>query len=262
MCRTNTVYAIVGPDPSLFFFFAPQDSVAEASHPKQPTACNPDATLFHMGLLHIGDGINKLAAAMISLIGHCLILEAKGPDFMQGEQIKDQLRSFLAINTVFLHHGSGSGIDNRVSSIVRQNQNAKVEQVSSLDWAVIMKEVAREGRLQNAEANVFSLEDAITVYKNHPDVKASTISTDGGDEAGGLHLGTTKLENIKKFYSDENKAIIKLMMDYQQVTSFRTGPVNEVMLNWKFLWAGSTAPELASNEDPAWVGLLQDLRKR
>ena len=122
-----------------------------------------DQPYLELGVLHIGDGISKCLGGFLVWLSYCILAE-KDSDDGQWEHpaVLDAVRSLLSIRTTFPTHGSGSAAEGKIASIVKQNCESKIQQVSSFTWACTLKSLG-EG---------ITFKGAIDLYLKHPDVVA------------------------------------------------------------------------------------------
>lgn len=134
-----------------------------------------------LGALRFLDGSQKALAGFIVWIALLLTFQhCTSKDDLENPNVQALCASLLRIRTV-AKQGTGSDeLENRVFQIVKQNLDSKVQPVSSLAWASILRSVGQSA----------SYEAATHKYNSHPEVKAMDNSQGGS--------GAISLDNKKK----------------------------------------------------------------
>ena len=139
-----------------------------------------------LGALWFSDGSQKMLAAMTCWVSLLMVWRHHGEGALQDSFVQTMIASFLQIPTmVKAQEAHGSQLQGLVGRIAQQNVNAKVQPISSFQWASMLKEFGSE-----------SFDEALTAYNQHPDVVAHDRSQSG---SGSVALDGRKRQGVKNW---------------------------------------------------------------
>ena len=141
--------------------------------------CAPLKLNVALNSMYFNDGSQKCLAGFIVWIALCIV--AQKPEYaldLEHPSIVGLAASLLRIRTIL--KGSTScqdELDSAVARIVKQNVDAKVQPVSSLTWACILKQLGER-----------DFEAAMGKYNSHPEV----VAFEASHGSGGIVLDNKK----------------------------------------------------------------------
>jgi hypothetical protein len=195
------------------------------------------------GTLLFDDGAQKGLGALIVWLG----LIAIAPTF-SGEDLASPypltlLRSLCHIDSMFKVKANSTNFENVIANIAKQDADARVQPVSSFQWACILKGLTCA--TFTVEETQFTLQQAMTAYNEHPDVVAYQNSS--GDGTVGLALDNRKQLAIRNWFELCGKGAWTEAECSQHDLPFSGGPFSEVLSGYSFLFKGSQARGIVSD---------------
>ena len=187
-----------------------------------------DGTLVADGVLYFGDGSMRGVAGGIVWLGllyifkkGCATVEYSHP------QVVQLISSLLRIPTVYKTMESNmSKADSAILRIIRQNQAAKTEPVTSFQWASILRSIA-DDTVVDTDMNFASLMD---MYNMHPEVAALTADDDQDKTSGtgSIALSGKMKVAVRNWLERCSDAAWNEVMKSQHDFPFNLGPFGEV----------------------------------
>jgi len=128
---------------------------------------DPDDNVFktcQANVLWFDDGCLKGLACFMNFVGLlCLQDEFQEEDLRQAK-VKELIMSMLRIPTIYKSKGVDNPLDTQIARIVKQNQDAQAQPVSSFGWACLLQ------KLSGLEGEI-DFESALALYNQHPQVQ-------------------------------------------------------------------------------------------
>ena len=184
------------------------------------------------GLLHFGDGSQRMLAAMVTWISLLLVWKRHGDEALENPLVSGLISSLLRISTVVRAADTrATPMESMIARIVAQNINSKVQPVSSFGWAGILKQMGG------------SFEDAVQQYNNHPCVQAFERGETG---VGTIALDGRKRQAVKNWVERTSPAAFEVVRKSCDDLPFSQGPFGEGFACTNLVFIGSKA-NLESN---------------
>ena len=180
------------------------------------------------------------------------------------EELRAWLLSFFKIPTVYERYGDGSSRATIVHTIARQEQDAAVEGVSTMDWiAIILSERGPEKGLSlrgMSRTNVLAtLREFTGLYEALPEVQAyDDVTTppakkraktarvvNNEAEAKGIRIGVRKLKAISQFLEHATGEMYEAIVKHLQHHSWKSCALSDALLASPCIY-----PELTTDDEP------------
>ena len=133
---------------------------------------------YQVNLLWFDDGSLKGLACFMNLVG-LVILDQQGsfgPDDFSHHRAKILIESMLEIPTIYKSQaGVGNFLDSQLARVVKQNQDAAAQPLSSFSWACLLKQMGADGTDDGLNFN-----EALELYNAHPLVQQAGDALDPG----------------------------------------------------------------------------------
>jgi len=167
------------------------------------------------------------------LLAHSYNCGALTDEDVNDNSVREQLASFLEINTVYKVSGNGNQLDSLITSIAKQNQDAKVLPVSSYQWACMLRSLRK-----NEPTLTFNV--AVERYNAHPDVIAyRAADSNGSTSEGSLFVDNKKERAIKCWMDHTCTEVYAVVEASQHVISWHEGPFSEFIANLDYVWSAA-----------------------
>ena len=140
---------------------------------------DPANRAYQANLLWFDDGSLKGLAAFMNFLG-LLVLEGEfGVDDLRNPKVKELLVSLLRIPTIYKTQHDDQ-LDSQIGRVIKQNQDAQAQPVSSYGWACLLSKLSRDGTTS------LDFDAALKLYNAHPAVQALGESDAWLKKRGGL----------------------------------------------------------------------------
>ena len=185
----------------------------------------------------------------------------------KGSGVADYVLSFLVIDTVFEKFGDGSNRAALVATIARQEQEAQVQGVSTIEWVrIIVDDLGIQlgsNMLKSRAAVLQALSDFVSAYDTLPEVQAYDEATPvpqvitkttkrrkaepqkEDEEAGsGIRIGNRKLTAIQTFLASGTTEVLQAIEMHLDEVFYKNSGLSDKMLQDKSLYpdrSGSAA---------------------
>jgi hypothetical protein len=93
---------------------------------------------WQVGVLLFDDGSQKGLASFMTWLGVLMVHPSFGEEAFRHHQVVTLIKSLMNIPTVYKCQHTG-GLDSTIARIVKQNQDAKAQPVSSYQWSCILR---------------------------------------------------------------------------------------------------------------------------
>lgn len=202
---------------------------------------NPDMDpLLHrshqLGVLWFDDGSMKGLACYINLVG-LVLLDQQGlfrEEDLRHPRVQSLIQSMLQIATIYKSDSAtASVLDGQIARVVKQNQDAQAQQISSFGWACLLRQLAETG-----EEILF--DQCMMLYNAHPAVQQ--MGDTDGSGAGSVKIDNKKSSAIRNWLERTSEATTQLVSATQHDTPFSAGPFGETLSLMPFLFLGSVSP--------------------
>ena len=122
------------------------------------------------GILQFDDGSQKTLGAFMCWLGLIAVSKDFNKEDFHHHSLQLLIKSLLNIATVFKEPTSfvGDPLDSLVARVVKQNSDAKVQPISSFQWAVLLQSL----RASSDGDQPITLDEALKRYNEHPEVVA------------------------------------------------------------------------------------------
>lgn len=238
-----------------------------------------------------GNGVIRGVAAcltwMLLIVVH---KKTQGKLNWTDDHVKSLVKSLWNITCTYEKHGDGSDRACIVAQMARQNQNAEVQPVNSLQWIQLV--IAQMGFNSIGDINSISrrelmdcLNKLASDYDCHPDVmaydeapkrkpdtepdskrrkKAGQRDADNAEReaesfntAGGIRMGNRKLSAIKSFLHAGTDEALQMLIGHVHRVEWRYCCLNDDILSLSWLYLNSTIPSsLMPEMEPRSAGLV------
>ena len=200
-----------------------------------------------MGSLLFADGSQKTLAGFTVWVA-LLIVWRSHKDSIQDGQVVQLISSLLVLPTIFKATEAVSGsLASTIGKIVKQNADSRVQPVSSLSWASILKAMQDEG-------GTITFDSAMEAYNNHPEVRAlSDKSNENG--SGSIALDKRRSSAVKNWLERTCEDAFKVVESSTHDIPFSMGAFGETMASYTFLFLGSSATGFSTNQNCGLVPL-------
>lgn len=200
-----------------------------------------------VGSLLFADGSQKTLAGFTVWVA-LLIVWRSHKDLIQDGQVVQLTSSLLCIPTIFRATEAVSGsLASTIGKIVKQNADSRVQPVSSLSWASILKAMQDEG-------GAITFDSAMEAYNSHPEVRAlSDKSNEKG--SGSIMLDKRRSSAVKNWLEKTSEDAFKVVESSTHDIPFSMGAFGETMASYTFLFLGSTPTGFSTNQTCGLVAL-------
>ena len=125
--------------------------------------------LRQVALLQFDEGGQKTLAGLINWLGLLAIMDKFEDEDFRAPGVQTLINSLLNIATIFKAGGHEDPVDSMIGRVVKQNQDAKVQPISSFQWAVLLQKMFEAGSPGDPK---LTMETALQRYNTHPAVMA------------------------------------------------------------------------------------------
>ncbi len=233
-----------------------------------------------------GNGAARGVAAMVVCILLQEMIEASETPATVASELLYILESLVAIRANYVRHGDGSDRAAIVANIARQEQDAKVQGVSTIEWIRIILQDRRmsldEAVSVDTRASVLEAMNTLTEqYEKLPEVEAyngdvppplkkargrqsvkAQVLQEAAEEeqraANGIHIGTRKLRAIKMFLQHATQGQLERIYDHLHTVSYKYSALSDDVLCCPLLYADLRVAEgisVAGVDIPVPVGV-------
>ena len=119
-----------------------------------------------VNLLFCDDGSQKGLAAFLNLVGLASLEPKLAPEEFQDSKVQALLVSLLQIPSI-MKQEANSALDSQILRIIKQNQDAQAQPVSSFGWALLL-------RSMTGLSEEVGFDEALRIYNGHPSVQQMT----------------------------------------------------------------------------------------
>ena len=230
---TTMMQILPGVSGWLRCFFQGEIVAARFDSWPPPDDMKPDEEMGIVRLLQFGDGSQKMLAAMITWICILLVWKGHGPDALRAPMVQTMIRSFLAIaTTVKSTEIMSSPLDAMMGRIADQNVAARVQPISSFQWAGILVNFLQGDR--DSE----SFDDMIQKYNSHPVVVAHDRNESG---SGSIALDGRKKMGVRNWVERCSPEAYDVVLNSMQDLPYLLGPFGESFAYTNLYFLGSKA---------------------
>jgi len=230
---TTMMQILPGVSGWLRCFFQGEIVAARFDSWPPPDDMKPDEEMGIVRLLQFGDGSQKMLAAMITWICILLVWKGHGPDALRAPMVQTMIRSFLAIaTTVKSTEIMSSPLDAMMGRIADQNVAARVQPISSFQWAGILVNFLQGDR--DSE----SFDDMIQKYNSHPVVVAHDRNESG---SGSIALDGRKKMGVRNWVESCSPEAYDVVLNSMQDLPYLLGPFGESFAYTNLYFLGSKA---------------------
>lgn len=179
-------------------------------------------------------------------------------------ELRSWLLSFFTIPTIHERYGDGSSRATIVHTIARQEQDAAVEGVSTMDWiTIILSERPGAGLsvkgmsrrtlvatlremtgLYEALPEVQAYDDVVTTPPTKKRAKTARVVNDEA-EAKGIRMGNRKLKAITHFLEHGTGEMFEAIMKHLQHHSWKSCALSDALLASPWIY-----PDLRPDDEP------------
>ena len=182
-----------------------------------PPDMAPDEHNSIAGVLQFGDGSQKMLAAMITWVCLLMVWKGHGPDALQSPLVQTMIKSFLAIpTTIKSTEATGNPLDAVLGRIAQQNVAARVQPISTFQWAGIL--------VNFLDGDRESFDDMLQKYNSHPVV----VSHDRGESgSGSVALDGRKKMGVRNWVERCSPEAYQVVLSSLQDLPYLLGPFGE-----------------------------------
>ena len=160
---------------------------------------------------------------------------------IQDGQVVQLVSSLLVLPTTFkATEAVSNSLQSTIGKIVKQNQDSRVQPVSSLAWASILK------AMQEGGGPSISFESAMEAYNSHPEVRALSDKTNESG-AGGIALDNRRAAAVKNWLEKTAPEAFQVVEASTHDLPFALGAFGETMASYSFLFLGSVGTGYSSS---------------
>ena len=180
-------------------------------------------------------------------------------------ELRSWLLSFFKIPTIHERYGDGSSRATIVHTIARQEQDAAVEGVSTIDWITIILSERGPGaglsvRGMSRGTLVATLRELAGLYEALPEVQAyddvvttpptqkrakTARAVNNEAEAKGIRMGVRKLKAISLFLEHATGEMFEAIVKHLQHHSWKSCALSDALLASPWIY-----PELTTDDEP------------
>ena len=191
-----------------------------------------------MGTFWFGDGSQKTLAAFAVFLA-LLVTWKNHQDLITDPQVVQLLSSLVVIPTIYKATDSATNtMQSTIGKIVKQNQDSKVQPVSSLQWCSILSAMQSDG-------GAISFDSAMDAYNNHPEVRSFSDKSESG--VGSIALDKRRKIAVKHWLEKTCGEAFAVVESSTHDVAFSMGAFGETVASFPFLFLGSTASGLSGN---------------
>ena len=215
--------------------------------PPQDVKLAEDGSIF--GVLQFGDGSQKLLAAITTWICLLLTWKAYGHDAVQEPLVKDMIKSFLVIPTTVRSSDTlASPLDAMLGRIAQQNAAARVQPISTFQWASILY------NFLGAKGDAETFDEMLTKYNSHPVVLAHDRGESG---SGSIALDGKKKMGVRNWVERCSPEAYQVVLSSLQDLPYLLGPFGETFAYTNMCFLTSKASLEANPETNSVDGPLE-----
>ncbi|CAJ1438354.1 unnamed protein product [Effrenium voratum] len=213
------------------------------------------------GILQFDDGSQKTLGAFMCWLGLIAVSKDFNKEDFQHHSLQLLIKSLLNIATVFKEPTSfvGDPLDSLVARVVKQNSDAKVQPISSFQWAVLLQSL----RASSDGDQPITLDEALKRYNEHPEVVAQGGKLTGFlSGSGSMVIDQKKSRAIRHWMEKTGPATWALVEASQHDQPFNLGPFGEAFAGTASMFVGSTVAgfsildtELEPLQDEGYISL-------
>lgn len=233
-----------------------QDSIIASRTLDMKIDGRPDVS-FH---LLLGDGSARAVAACIVW---ALLVKSKNSIPAGDIFVEKLVMSLLAVTVNFELHGTGTPKEALLAQCSRQNANAAVLPVQTLQWVGMVREYTGlpiGGHPCTTATLVKVIEDIVSMYNQHPEIEAydKDVVPDRKKRRGagrkpvaqdedrdvGLRIGRRRLMAMKAFLGGATDAVYEELINHVCIVGdYKASVVSDDLLQLKWLYPGSKIPK-------------------
>eukprot|EP00435_Cladocopium_sp_Y103_P061906 s492_g23.t1 len=183
---------------------------------------DPDADPNERSRLFFDNGSVKGLGCAICLIGLLQLTDKFNTDELGHPKIQELLGSMLKIPSI--HKQMSSALDSQINRVIKQNQDAAAQPVTSFGWSILLRSISQEG---------IDFDTALQIYNEHPQ---------DGTGSGAISIDNRKTVAIKHWMSKTSEEVIRLVESAQHDVPFNMGFCGDQMSQIPWLFLGSSSP--------------------